>query len=70
MKFSMRAFALACSLSFMCVEAQQLKCGTGPYTTQKRIVGGTDAVKNSWPGIVRFDYVCTSSSLVNNLVDF
>jgi hypothetical protein len=33
-------------------------CGVGPAKTltmeEQRIVGGTEAVKNSWPGIVSF----------------
>jgi hypothetical protein len=39
------------------VDGKQNGCGAGPFKTlsideQKRIVGGTEAIKNSWPGIV------------------
>ena len=39
------------------VDGKVTGCGAGPFKTlsideQKRIVGGTEAIKNSWPGIV------------------
>jgi hypothetical protein len=39
------------------VDGKETGCGAGPFKTlsideQKRIVGGTEAIKNSWPAIV------------------
>jgi hypothetical protein len=42
----------------MMIMDRQTGCGAGPFrslnTNEQKIVGGTEAIKNSWPGIVSF----------------
>ena len=35
------------------IDVDKLKCGAGPYDTPNKIVGEIDAIKNSWPGMVK-----------------